>query len=79
MAERNVFCKKFEKELPGLEKAPFPGPIGQKIFDNVSQEAWDAWKEMQIRMINEYRLNLGDKKDYEMLIEQMLLFLNLKD
>ena len=36
------------------------------------------WQDMQIKIINEYRLNLGDKKDYHVLIEQMYLFLNLK-
>ena len=79
MAERLVFCKKLQKELPGLEKPPFSGEIGEKIFNEVSQEAWSMWKnDIQLKVINEYRLNLGDKNDYETLIEQMQLFLNLK-
>ena len=78
MNTRIVKCKKLDKELPGLEKPPFKGEIGQKIFENISQEGWDAWKNMQIKIINEYRLNMSNQKDYEVLIEQMLCFLNLK-
>jgi Fe-S cluster biosynthesis and repair protein YggX len=80
MAERLVKCKKLGKELPGLEKPPFSGEIGQKIYENISKEAWRMWKEeMQIKVINEYRLNMGLKKDYEVLVDQMLRFLNLKE
>lgn len=76
---RKVFCSKLGQELPGLAKPPFAGEVGKLIFDKVSQEAWNLWtKDMQIKVINEYRLNMGDTDDYNMLIEQMLLFLNLQ-
>jgi Fe-S cluster biosynthesis and repair protein YggX len=77
---RKVVCIKLKQELPGLDKPPFPGEIGQKIYDQVSKQAWLMWKEdMQIKVLNEYRLNMGDKKDYDILVDQMLMFLNLKD
>ncbi len=79
MTERKVQCVKLGEELPGLEKPPFPGETGDKIYEKVSANAWAMWQDMQIKIINEYRLNLGDKKDYETLIKQMLLFLNLED
>lgn len=80
MSDRKVNCVKFGKELPGLEKPPFSGEIGQKIYDHVSAEAWRLWKDdMQIKVLNEYRLNMGDPKDYQVLVDQMLLFLNLKE
>lgn len=80
MSERTVNCKKLGKELPGLEKPPFGGDVGQNIYNNISAEAWAMWNDdMQMKVLNEYRLNMGDKKDYEILVEQMLLFLNLKD
>lgn len=80
MSERLVFCSKFQKELPGLEKAPFGGEMGTTIFEKVSAEAWKLWKDdMQIKVLNEYRLNMADKNDYQKLVEQMLLFLNLKE
>ena len=77
---RMVNCVKLGKELPGLEKPPFPGEIGQKIYDKVSAQAWSMWRDdMQIKVLNEYRLNMGDPKDYQVLVDQMLLFLNLKE
>lgn len=78
MTTRTVKCAKFGRELPGLEKPPFAGEIGQLIFEKISADAWNEWKnQMQIKVINEYRLNLGDKADYQRLVEQMLAFLNL--
>jgi len=77
---RLVMCSKFKKELPGLQKAPFGGDLGKKIFDTVSQEAWDMWnKDVQIKVLNEYRLNMADPKDYQVLVEQMLRFLGLTE
>ncbi len=75
-----VVCRKLERELPGLEKPPFGGELGKKIFETISAEAWKMWsQDMQIKVLNEYRLNMGDKKDYEILVDQMLRFLNLKE
>lgn len=77
---RTVLCSKFKRELPGLEKAPFGGEIGTKIFESVSQEAWDQWsKDVQIKVLNEYRLNMGDPRDYKVLVDQMLRFLGLEE
>lgn len=77
---RTVNCSKLQQELPGLEKPPFGGEVGQKIFENVSQQAWDMWnKDMQIKVINEYRLNMGNKEHYQMLMQQMMAFLNLSE
>lgn len=75
---RTVQCVKLGRELPGLEKPPFKGDLGQQIYDHVSQEAWSMWKEdMQIKVLNEYRLNMANKRDYDVLMQQMALFLNL--
>ncbi|MCB0336972.1 MAG: oxidative damage protection protein, partial [Bdellovibrionales bacterium] len=72
--------KKLGRELPALEKPPFPGELGLQIFESISAEAWRMWKDdMQIKVLNEYRLNMGDPEDYQTLVDQMLLFLNLKD
>ena len=77
---RMVFCSKFKKELPGLEKPPFSGEMGQRIFDHVSQDAWNQWsKDMQIKVLNEYRLNMADPRDYKVLVDQMLRFLGLEE
>jgi Fe-S cluster biosynthesis and repair protein YggX len=77
---KTILCKKLNQELPQLEKAPFPGEIGNKIFTSISAKAWSMWKDdMQIKVLNEYRLNMGDPKDYQKLVDQMLLFLNLAE
>ena len=51
-----MFCVKLQRELPGLESPPWPGPLGQRIYDNISQEAWDQWEERMKMILNEYRL-----------------------
>jgi Fe-S cluster biosynthesis and repair protein YggX len=79
MNERRITCKKLGKELKGLDKPPFPGPLGKRIFDEISEEAWAQWKDLQIKIINEYRLNLADKKDYDVLLNQMMLFLGFAE
>lgn len=55
---RTVFCKKYQQELPGLDKPPFPGAKGQDIFDNFSAKAWEDWQAHQTMLINERRLNM---------------------
>ena len=69
---RKVFCVKFQKEMEGMDEIPFEGhPLGQKIFDNVSKEAWKMWVEHMKMIMNEYRLNLGTAQAQEFLLEQM--------
>jgi len=71
-AGRKVFCVKFQKEMPALDEIPFEGhPIGQRIYDNVSKEAWKMWIEHMKMLMNEYRLNLATKESQEFLIQQM--------
>ena len=53
---RKVMCVKFQKELPGLYTIPWPGELGQRIFDNVSKDAWKLWEERMKMILNEYRL-----------------------
>jgi Fe-S cluster biosynthesis and repair protein YggX len=73
MAEaRTVFCVKLQKELPGLDEAPFDGhPLGQRIYEHVSKEAWKQWVEHLKMMMNEYRLNLGTPEAQEFVLKQM--------
>ncbi len=67
-----VFCVKFQKEMPGLDEIPFEGhPLGQRVYDSVSKEAWKLWLEHMKMIMNEYRLNLGTQEAQEFLIKQM--------
>ena len=70
--ERNVFCVKLQKELPGLAEVPFDGhPLGQRIYDNVSKDAWAMWVEQMKMIMNEYRLNLGTPEAQQFMMKQM--------
>ncbi len=68
---RMVNCIKLGREAEGLKKAPYPGDLGQRIFDNVSQEAWGLWLSHQTMLINEYRLTPVDPKARTFLEEEM--------
>ena len=57
---RMVNCIKLGKEAPGLKFPPLPNDLGKRIFEHVSQEAWDAWTRHQTMLINENRLSLAD-------------------
>ena len=73
--KRMVFCVKFQREMEGLTEIPFDGhPLGQRVFDNVSQEAWKMWVERMKMIMNEYRLNLGTRQAQEFLLQQMEAF-----
>ena len=74
MAQRMVKCAKFGKEMPGLDEPPFDTELGQKIYENVSAEAWRLWGEHAKMIINEYRLNPADRKAQEILVAQMEQF-----
>ncbi|MGU9951864.1 MAG: oxidative damage protection protein [Gammaproteobacteria bacterium WSBS_2016_MAG_OTU1] len=67
---RTVFCQKLQKEAEGLSTPPYPGVLGQRIFENVSAEAWGSWLEHQKTLVNEYRLNLADKRARQYISEQ---------
>ena len=57
---RTVFCKKYQKEMEGLDAPPYPGAKGQEVFDNVSKQAWQDWQSHQTMLINEKHLSLVD-------------------
>lgn len=70
-----VLCAKYNKELPALEKAPFPGAAGQEVLERVSAKAWDEWLGIQTMIINENRLNMMDPDARKFLSEQRNKFL----
>lgn len=70
-----VFCQKLNKNAEGLANPPYPGELGQRIYDNISQQAWQLWLEHQTRLINEYRLNLMEAKSRQFLAQEMEKFL----
>ncbi len=68
---RTVSCIKLGRDAEGLDFPPYPGALGQRIFERVSKEAWKVWLEDQKRLVNENRLSLADPKARKYLAEQM--------
>jgi Fe-S cluster biosynthesis and repair protein YggX len=68
---RTVHCVKLGAEAEGLDRAPYPGPLGQRLFDSVSKAAWQQWLQHQTRLINEYRLQLSDAQARKFLAQEM--------
>ena len=66
-----VYCVKLQRELPGLAKPPFPGALGQRIYEQISQQAWDMWPAQSTLIINHYGLNMADPEARKILREQM--------
>lgn len=72
---RKVNCALLGTEAEGLDYPPYPGPIGQRIFENVSKQAWQQWLAHQTMLINEYRLTPIEPKAREFLEKEMEKFL----
>ena len=59
---RTVNCLKLKREAEGLDYPPYPGELGTRIWQSISKEAWEEWKQVQTRLVNENRLNLADSR-----------------
>ena len=71
---RTVQCVVLKREAPGLDRQPYPGPLGQRIFEHVSKEGWERWRAHQIMLINEYRLTPVEPKARKFLEAEMEKF-----
>ncbi|HNR22688.1 MAG TPA: oxidative damage protection protein [Steroidobacteraceae bacterium] len=71
---RTVTCVMLKREAPGLDRPPYPGTLGQRIFEQVSKEAWARWVGHQTMLINEYRLTPVDPKARKFLEQEMEKF-----
>ncbi|HIC58017.1 MAG TPA: oxidative damage protection protein [Acidobacteria bacterium] len=70
-SERLVKCTKMQKELPGLDEVPWPGELGERIYANISKEAWALWEETMKMILNEYRLMPWQKEAQTMMAQKM--------
>jgi len=71
MADHMVMCKKLGKQLPGLDAPPWPGELGQRIYENVSAEAWKQWEDRMKMILNEYRLMPWQKEAQDLVAKHM--------
>ena len=74
MSSDTVNCVKAGREGPRLKRVPYTGELGQRIYDNVSQEGWQMWLGHQTMLINEYRLSPMDPKARQFLEQEMEKF-----
>ena len=72
---RTVNCARLGREAEGLDFPPYPGELGQRIYDEISKEAWQQWLAHQTMLINENRISPMDPDARKFLVEQMQKFL----
>jgi Fe-S cluster biosynthesis and repair protein YggX len=72
---RTIQCVYLKREAPGLDRPPYPGALGQRIYENISKEAWARWLQQQTMLINEYRLTPIEPKARKFLEQEMEKFL----
>lgn len=72
---RTVFCEKLQRDAEGLDFAPWPGELGQQIYNGISKEAWAQWLAHQTMLINENRLSPLDPSTRKFLATEMQKFL----
>lgn len=72
---RIVYCQKLQRETEGLERPPWPGELGQRIYDHIGKEAWQQWLTHQTMLINENRLSPVDPAMRKLLAAEMQRFL----
>lgn len=70
-SQRMVHCVKLQRELPGLDEPPFDTELGQRIYNQVSAEAWRQWGEHCKMILNEYRLNPANRQDQEVIVKHL--------
>jgi len=72
---RMVQCAYLRREAPGLDRPPYPGELGKRVFESISKEAWARWVHHQTMLINEYRLTPIEPKARKFLEGEMEKFL----
>lgn len=66
-----VQCVKLGREAEGLEKPPFKGELGQRVYENISKDAWRMWLEHSKMLINEYRLDLTSEQGQRIWMDEL--------
>ncbi|WP_343128574.1 oxidative damage protection protein [Buchnera aphidicola (Kurisakia onigurumii)] len=74
MKKRIIFCSFFKKELEGQKLKIYPGKLGKKIYNEISEKAWKKWILIQTKLINELKLNMLLEEDQKKIIKKMKIF-----
>ncbi len=70
-----IHCQFLDQPAPGLDRPPYPGELGERIYTNISAEAWQQWLNRLVMIVNEHQLNTSDPKSLEIIEQHMLGFL----
>lgn len=76
---RMVLCRKLGKELPGLKRIPFRNELGQRLYNEVSQEAWDTWLKESVKFINTYRVDLASNEGQKFMVKQTAIYFGYEE
>lgn len=79
MTERIVHCRKLGKDLPGLSRPPYKNELGQRIFAEVSKEAWDGWLRDSVKFINTYRMDLATAEGQRLMFKQCAIYFGYEE
>jgi len=79
MSERIVHCRLLKKDLPGLARPPYKNELGQKIYNEVSKEAWDKWLKDSVKYINTYRLDLASPDGQKFMLKQAAVYFGFEE
>jgi len=72
---RTIFCTYLQRAAEGLDRVPYPGELGKRVYEQISKQAWQQWLNHQTMLINEYRLSPIEPKARKFLVEEMEKFL----
>ena len=72
---KTVHCQYLHREAEALAAPPYPGELGRRIYEGISQEAWRMWLNHQTTLINEYRLTPVEPRSRKFLEQEMEKFL----
>ena len=76
---RTVHCRKLDKDLPGLHRAPYRNDLGKRIYEEVSKEAWDAWLKESVKFINTYRVDLASPEGQKFMFKQAAVYFGFEE
>ncbi|HSO34520.1 MAG TPA: oxidative damage protection protein [Labilithrix sp.] len=76
---RMVKCRKLGKELPGLTRQPYKNELGKRLYEEVSQEAWNMWLKDSVKFINTYRLDLTSAEGQKFMFDQCEVYFGMKE
>jgi len=74
-----VTCVRCQKpgEPPAASRVPFGPAVKEKVTASICASCWAEWEGMEVKVLNEYRLNYSDPEHRAMIRKACLEFLTL--